>query len=102
MFLDAFHAFLHSTHPSSPWLSGREEEEVGGAIHPPNLGTKHTTMLVVNYPCLLASLFGVLDKFSRRSWPGGSSVCWMPRLVRPTLDAAVASVQHPALPLLLL
>ena len=75
---------------------------MGGAIHPPNLGTKHTTMLVVNHTCLLASYFEVLDRFGHDSWPGGSSVCWMPKLVRPTLDAAVASVQHPALLALLL
>ena len=69
---------------------------MGGAIHLPNFGTKHTTMLVVNHTCLLASLFEVLNRFGHCSWLEGSSLCWMPKLVRPTLDAAVASVQHPA------
>ena len=98
VFLHAFHALLHSTHPSIARFSGDEEEEVGGAIHQPILGTKHTIMLVVNHTCLLASYFRVLDRFGRHSWPERSSVCWMHQLVRPTLDAAVASVQHPALP----
>ena len=97
MFLDAFHAFLHSTYPSSPWLSGCEEEEVGGAIHPPISDTKHTIMLVIGHTCLLESLFEALDRFGRCSWPEGSSLYWTPKMVRPTLDVTVASVQHPAM-----
>ena len=86
VFPHAFHALLHSTHPSIAWFSG-DEEEVGGAIHPPNLGTKHTTMLVVNHSCSLASFLGVFGRFGSLAWLERSSVCWTPRLVHPTLDA---------------
>ena len=33
----------------------REEEEVGGAIHPPIFGTEHMDMLVVTHSSFLAS-----------------------------------------------
>ena len=49
---------------------------MGGAIHSPIHGTKHTTMLVVIHPCLLASLFEVFNRFGSLASLKRSSVCW--------------------------
>ena len=46
-----------------PWLAGREEEEMDGAIHPPIFGIEHMDMFVVTHSSFLASWFGIFGRF---------------------------------------
>ena len=77
----------------APWLAriastaDREEEEVGGAFHPPIFDVEHTTMLVIVPSYFLASWIRIFGHLGHCPWPGASSACWTHNLMRPTLDA---------------